>query len=77
LSLTVDITAVPPGELPEMCLYNVSARATHPMYGKLRYSKKTRVIQAMTFNKSMFSAIVPSKAQAAVEIQSGKVLGFF
>lgn len=77
LTLTVDITAVPPSELPEMCLYNVNARAIHPMYGKLRYSDRTRVIQAMTFSKSMFSAIIPSKAQMAVEIQSGKVLGMF
>jgi hypothetical protein len=77
LTLTVDITAIPATELPEMCLYNVNARAIHPMYGKLRYSDKTRVIQALTFNKSMFSAIVPSKAQASVEIQSAKVLGMF
>lgn len=78
LTLTVDITAIPPNEPPaELCLYNVNARSVHPMYGKLRYSDKTRVIQAMTFNKSMFSVIVPSKVQAAVEIQSGKVLGLF
>lgn len=77
LTLTVDIAAVPPSELPEMCLYNVNARAIHPMYGKLRYSDKTRVIQAMTFNKSAFSAIIPVKTQAAVEIQSAKVLGIF
>jgi hypothetical protein len=77
LTVTVDITAIPPSELPEMCVYNVNARAIHPMVGKLRYSDKTRVIQAMTFNKSMFSAIVPSKVQAAVETQSGKVLGMF
>jgi hypothetical protein len=31
----------------------------------------------MTFNKSVFSAIVPSNVQAAVEAQSGKVLGIF
>lgn len=78
LTLTVDIMAFPPaGQPAEMCLYNVNARAIHPMYGKLRYSEKTRVIQALTFNRSMFSAIVPDKAQSAVEIQTGKVLGLF
>lgn len=77
LTITVDITAIPPSDVPEMCLYNVNARAIHPMFGKLRYSDKTRVIQAMTFNKSMFSAIVPSKVQVAVETQTGKVLNMF
>jgi hypothetical protein len=78
LTLTVDITAIPPTEQPaEMCLYTVNARAIHPMYGKLRYSDKARVIQALTFNRLIFSAIVPAKAQAAVEIQSVKVLGLF
>jgi hypothetical protein len=77
LTVTVDINAIPPTELPEICLYNVNARAIHPMVGKMRYSNKTRVIQAMTFNKSVFSAIVPSNVQAAVEAQSGKVLGIF
>ena len=77
LTVTVDITAIPPSELPEMCLYNVNARAIHPMFGKLRYSDKTRVIQALAFNKSMFSVILPSKVQVAVETQSGKVLGMF
>lgn len=77
LSLTVDIAAIPPTEQPEMCMYNVNARAIHPMVGKLRYSDNSRVIQAMTFNKSMFSVILPSKVQEGVETQSGKVLGMF
>lgn len=78
LNLTIDITSLPPAVQPaELCMYNVNARAIHPMYGKLRYSDKARVIQALTFNKSLFSVIVPSKVQTAVENQSVKVLGLF
>lgn len=78
LTLTFDIAALPPADQPtEMCLYNVNARAVHPMYGKLRYSDKIRVIQALTFNKSAFSVIIPAKVQAAVETQAAKVLGLF
>jgi hypothetical protein len=78
LTFTVDITYLPPaGQSAEMCLYNVNVRGIHPMYGKLRYGDRTRVIQALTFNKSMFSVIGPSKAQEALEIQTGKVLGLF
>ncbi len=77
LTITVDIAAIPRSEVPEMCLYNVNARGVHPMFGKLRYSDKNRVIQALTFNKSIFSVIVPAKVQVAVETQLGKVLGMF
>lgn len=78
LNLTVDVASMPPNiEPPELCVYNINARAIHPMYGKFRYSDKAKVIQALTFNKSMFSAIIPTKLQAAVEIQAIKVLGIF
>ena len=77
LTITVDISAIPSPETPELCMYNVNARAIHPMVGRFRYSNRSQVIQAMTFNKSMFGVIVPPKVQEAVEIQSDKVLGMF
>ena len=78
LRVTVDVAALPPGApAPEFCMYVVNARAIHPMYGKLRYADKPRAIQALTFNKSVYSVIVPSKAQEAVETQIAKALGFF
>lgn len=47
------------------------------MYGKLRYSDKAQIIQALTYSKTIFSIIVPSKVQNAIEIQTGKILGLF
>jgi hypothetical protein len=78
LTLAVDVAAVPRGDKsPEMCLYNINLRAIHPMYGKLRYSDKAQIIQALTYSKTIFSIIVPSKVQNAIEIQTGKILGLF
>lgn len=78
LTLAVDVVAIPQGDKsPELCLYNINLRAIHPMYGKLRYSDKARVIQALTYTKTIFSVIVPSKVQKAIEIQTGKILGLF
>ena len=78
LSITVDVTALPPGSKEtEMCMYLVNARSIHPMLGKFRYADQPRVVQTLTFNKTLYSVIVPGKVQEAIELQTQKVLDMF
>lgn len=75
VTLNVDIAALPPDIEPtELCMYTVSARAIHPIMGQLRYKAEPVLIQALTFNQTLFSVIVPSKINEAVQLQSMKVM---
>lgn len=78
LTLTVESSAIPGGpDKPEACLYMVNARAIHPMFGQMRYASVPRLIQALTFNKTIYSVITPGKLGEALDIQTAKAIGLF
>ena len=78
ITLTVEATPIPPkSEKAEACMYLINVRAIHPMYGQMRYSSAPRLVQALTFNKTAHSIIVPEKLGEALDIQTANVLGLF
>jgi hypothetical protein len=78
ITLTVEATPIPPkSEKAEACMYFINLRAIHPMYGQLRYSSAPRLVQALTFNKTVHSVIVPEKLFEAIDLQTSIVFGIF
>ncbi len=78
ITLTVETTPIPPeSEKAEVCMYLINVRAIHPMYGQMRYGSALRLVQALTFNKTVYSIIVPEKLGEALDIQTANVLGLF
>lgn len=78
MTVNVDATGIPPGILPiDACMYFVTLRAVHPMYGRYSYKPEPHFLRALTFDRSAYSAIFPERLNTAVQIQAVRLLKIF
>lgn len=76
--INVNAMAIPPGSLPvDGCMYLISLRSYHFMYGQYAYRREPHFMWPLTFERSAYSVIFPEKITDAVRMQGVRLLKLF